>query len=71
MKQALVVILALLGIFVLTQSKSIMNEVEDESLGAANMEEFEAENNNVNLEEELIGSDIKMAPGVNNPWGRK
>jgi len=71
MKQALVVILALLGIFVLTQSKSIMNEVEDEVFEAANMEEFEAENNNVNLEEELIGSDIKMAPGVNNPWGRK
>jgi len=71
MKQALVVILALLGIFALTQSKSIMNEVEDEVFEAANMEEFEAENNNVNLEEELIGSDIKMAPGVNNPWGRK
>jgi len=71
MKQALALVLAILGIFVVTQSKSIMAEGEEDFLGEANMEEFEAENNNVNLEEELIGSDIKMVPSADNPWGKK
>jgi len=54
---------------VLAQSKSVLVESEDVLLGAA--EEVEAENNSLDLEEELIGSDIKQAPSGKNPWGRK
>jgi len=68
MKQSMTLLLTILGVIVLAQSKSILVESEDVLLGGA--EELEADNS-VDLEEELIGSDIKLAPGGGNPWGRK
>jgi len=69
MKQTVTILLTILGVIVLAQSKSILVESEDVLLGGA--EEIEAESNSADLEEELIGSDIKLAPGSGNPWGRK
>jgi len=69
MKQAVAILLIVLGVIALAQSKSILSESEDQLLGGA--EEFEADSNSVDLEEELIGSDIKLAPNAGNPWGQK
>jgi hypothetical protein len=69
MKQTVTILLTILGVIVLAQSKSILVESEDVLLEAA--EDNAVESNSVDLEEELIGSDVKLLPGPGNPWGRK
>jgi len=67
MKQTLLTILLILGIVTVSYSKSILAESEDIVV----RESEESNEFNLDLEEELIGSDIKMSPNKN-PWaGRK